>query len=174
MFKFKRNEDGSQSIEAVFAIPILFIGITLTVVVWDAFKTLTVSQKANYAIADMLSREDTFNPDFVTTMHEIYDFLAHSQGANGVRVTVVAMEPSVPLAAPEMQLKCSWGAGDMSGHGDLSKISPRIPPMHDGEYLIVVESQQEWRPFFNIGLTQYRFQDVSITRPRFSPDLTCA
>uniref|UniRef100_UPI0039B5EE2A TadE/TadG family type IV pilus assembly protein n=1 Tax=Silicimonas sp. MF1-12-2 TaxID=3384793 RepID=UPI0039B5EE2A len=84
MYKyFRRSEDGSLSIETVFALPMLVWAITATFVFWDAFKTLNVSQKATYTVADMLSREtQAINADYLTGMHELFDYLSSSPGDN--------------------------------------------------------------------------------------------
>ena len=66
---FRRSEEGSLSVETIFAIPMLVWAITATFVFWDAFKTLNVSQKATYTVADMLSREtQTIDADYLTGM----------------------------------------------------------------------------------------------------------
>ena len=169
---FLRREDGSLSIEAVLAIPMLVWAIVATFVFWDAFRTLNISQKATYTIADMLSREENgVNMQYLTAVHELYDFLAESEGDNALRVTVVEMQEDEDTGVRTMVMMWSEGVGGITGHDDLTILQPRIPMMSPGEQLIVVETEQEWSPAFAVGLTSYRFRELALSRPRFAPQL---
>ena len=169
---FFHREDGSLSIEAVLAIPMLVWAIVATFVFWDAFRTLNTSQKATYTIADMLSREaDGVDMQYLTAVHELYDFLAESDGDNALRVTVIQMNEDEDTGVRTMSMEWSEGVGGISGHADLTPLQARIPMMSPGEQLIIVETEQEWSPSFAVGLTSYRFREVALARPRFSPQL---
>lgn len=173
--RFARKENGSLSVEAVFALPMLVFAITATFVFWDAFKTLNISQKGTYTIADMLSREtNAVDADYLTSMHEVFDFLAGESGDNAIRVSVVTLRTNEATDRPEMLLVWSQGVGGVAGYTDLSVIQDRLPTMSLGEQLIVVESEQEWSPAFSVGLASYRFREVAISRPRFAPQLVWA
>lgn len=170
--RFVRNEQGQLSIEAVLSIPLLVWAITATFVFWDAFKTLNISQKATYTVADMLSREEAeITPQYLTAMHEIYDYLSNSEGDNALRVSVVTMSIDAVTGAEVLELVCSKPIGNIAGHDEIGDISDRIPDMAVGDQMIVVESEQEWTPFFNVGLTDYRFRETALARPRFAPKL---
>lgn len=170
--RFGRSEHGSLSVEAVFALPMLIWAITATFVFWDAFKTLNVSQKATYTIADMLSREtDPIDPVYMTAMHEMFAYLASTPGENALRVTVVRAVEDVGTGIKTIELVWSEGVGGIQGYPDLSVITARLPNISPGDQLIVVESEQEWAPAFTVGLSNYRFREVAISRPRFAPQL---
>lgn len=170
-FRFARDEDGGLSIEAVFALPMLVWAITATFVFWDAFKTMNVSQKATYTVADMLSREVApINDNYMTSIHEIYDFLSGDAGANAIRVSVVTFTTNPTTNVDELQLVWSEGV-NVPGYADLSIIEDRLPTLSLGEQIIVVETEQEWSPAFAVGLASYRFREVALARPRFSPQL---
>lgn len=168
--RFSRSEEGSLSIETVLTVPILVWAIVATFVFWDAFKTLNLSQKATYTIADMLSREkNVVNDDYIASMHEIFDLLAGESGQNAIRVSVVTRSTD---AAGANDIRLVWTKG--SGVIDLPDIEPirnRLPTIADGEHIIVVESEQRWSPAFAVGLASYRFREVALSRPRFSPQL---
>jgi len=170
--KFSRGEHGGLSVEAVLVFPILVWAITATFVFFDAFKTINVSQKATYTIADMLSREtEAIDPDFLTAAHETFDFLAGVNGDNALRVTVVTMVEDPDTLIKTIELVWSEGVGGLSGYVNLDIIENRLPDMAAGDQMIVVESEQEWAPAFAVGLDSYRFREVAISRPRFAPQL---
>lgn len=169
--RFRRSERGSLSVETVFAVPLLVWAITATFVFWDAFKTLNISQKATYTVADMLSRETRpIDADYLTSLHELFDHLSHSGGDNALRVTVVRMVQD-EYGVKSRELVWSRGVGGLTDHEDLVAIEPRLPDMASGDQMIVVESEQDWSPGFSVGLASYRFRDVAIARPRFTPQV---
>lgn len=169
--RFVRSEKGGLSVEAVFALPMLVWAITATFVFWDAFKTMNISQKATYTVADMLSREtDPIDPNYMTSMHEIFDFLSGTGGNNAIRVSVVTFSTNSTTNNDELRLVWSEGV-NVPGYADVSAIQDRLPSMALGEQVIVVESEQEWSPAFAVGLASYRFREVALARPRFSPQM---
>ncbi len=169
---FTKSENGSISVEAVFAFPILVIAMTATFVFWDAFKTQNTSQKATYTVADMLSREQSaMDGDYLLAMHALFDFLSREGGDNGIRVSVVTMTEDPDTLVKEMSLVWSKAAGAQKPVADIKEIEARIPAMAVGDQLIVVESYQEWVPKFSVGMAPYTFRETAITRPRFAPKL---
>ncbi len=172
MRRFSVSERGSLSIEAVFALPMLVWAITATFVFWDAFKTLNITQKATYTVADMLSREtQAIDDDYLTGLHELFDYLTPSDGSNALRVTVVRMQLDQNTGVKSYNLVWSQGVGGITGYTDLTAIQARLPDMAPGDQMIVVESEQDWAPAFTVGLANYRFREVAISRPRFAPQL---
>ena len=170
--RFRTSEKGSLSVETVLAVPMLAWAIMATFVFWDGFKTLNVSQKATYTIADLLSREtQTVDADYLLGMHEVYDYLANAAGDNAIRVTVVELfEDSAGNEFPD--LVWSQGVGGIAGYTDIDTLEDRLPILSLGEQIIIVESEQDWSPAFSVGLgTLYRFRDVAISRPRFAPEV---
>lgn len=169
---FARKEDGGLSVEAVLIFPILVWAITATFVFFDAFKTLHVSQKATYTVADMLSREtEAVDQDYLTAMHELFGYLSSdSEGTSSMRVSVVqrGLDES---GNEETTLVWSQGIGGSEPYVDMALIADRIPAMMVGDQLIVVETEHEWSPTFAVGLASYRFREVTVARPRFSPQL---
>ena len=171
--RFSRNENGSLSIEAVLALPLLVWAITATFVFWDAFKTLNISQKATYTVADMLSREtQAIDGNYLTAMHELFDYLNTSPGDNAIRVSVIRMTQDPNTNVKTYELVWSQGVGGITGYTILDqRVLDRLPDMSAGDQLIFVESEQEWSPAFTVGLASYRFREVAISRPRFAPQL---
>jgi hypothetical protein len=170
--KFHQSEHGGLTVEAVLIIPILVWALTATFVFWDAFKTINVSQKATYTIADTFSRETSaINPDYMTATHELFDYLMGGTGSNALRVSVVSMSQDPITLEKSMTLEWSQGVGGVGGYTDLVVLQDRVPDMAPGDQLIVVESEQEWAPAFAVGLARYRFREVAISRPRFAPQL---
>ncbi|NNE88276.1 MAG: hypothetical protein HKN27_09395 [Silicimonas sp.] len=170
--RFSNKEDGGISVEAVLAFPLLIWAITATFVFFDAFKSLHISQKATYTVADMLSREtDAIDSDYLTAMHELFVYLSQDdEGTSSIRFSVV-QHGLDPDGNEETTMVWSEGIGGAEGHVDMAEIGDRIPEMVIGDQLIVVETEHDWAPGFAVGLASYRFREVSVARPRFAPQL---
>jgi hypothetical protein len=132
---------------------------------------MTISQKATYTVADMLSRETSaVDGNYMTAAHELYGYLANSSD-NSLRVSVVTMKEDPDTLVRTMQLVWSEGVGGMEGYAAIEPLKDRVPDMAPGDQLIVVESVQSWSPGFAVGLAEYNFREVAIMRPRFAPQL---
>ena len=169
---FFRREDGTLSVEAVFAIPML-VWVTLAMIVFfDAFRQVNAGQKATHTIADMLSRErSAITPDYLDAALETFEFLTDGEGNNALRVTVLTMTEDPITLVRTRQMVWSEGVGGATGYANLDTLEPRLPDMAPGDQMIVVEGEHDWSPGFSVGLTSYRFGEVSISRPRFAPQL---
>jgi hypothetical protein len=151
---------------------LLVWAITATFVFFDAFKSLHVSQKATYTVADMLSRETSaVDQDYLTAMHELFAYLSQDEeGTSTMRISVVQRGLD-PDGNEETTLVWSEGVGGAQDYVNLNYIEDRIPTMMVGDQLIVVETEHEWAPSFAVGLASYRFREVTVARPRFAPQL---
>ena len=172
--KFLRREDGTLSVEAVFALPMLMWVMLAMIVFFDAFRQVNAGQKATHMIADMLSRQEdgtTVDGTFLNAALETFEFLTNGNGNNAIRVTVITMVED-PITSIRTR-NCVWskGAGGANGYTDLTAIEPRLPDMAPGDQMIIVEGEHEWSPGFSVGLTSYRFGDISLSRPRYSARL---
>ena len=169
---FGNKEDGSVSVEAVLVFPLLIWAITATFVFFDAFKSLHSSQKATYAIADMISRETTaVDDDYLTAMHEMFSYIAKDETASSsIRFTVVQRDVDA-FGVESTNLVWSEGVNGAVPYENLALLEDRIPQMMVGDQLVVIETEHEWAPSFAVGLASYRFREVGISRPRFAPQL---
>lgn len=180
--RFLASEAGSLSIETVIIVPILAWAMLGTYVFFDAFKTQYLSQKATYTIADMISRQEVpIDDDFITGAHEMFTALIGTGDTNALRISVVTM--GVDEDTAEEQLELVWSEGvNTSCYSSVTDLEDRVPTLAEGEHLIIVESAQSWSPVYNVGmgLGNFKFNEMALTRPRFSPqicwedDTTCS
>ncbi len=167
--KFIRKEDGSLSVEAVVMAPLLIWALAAMFVSWDAFKTITISKKATYTIADALSREtNVVTPAYLIAMHETYDYLMGRDEPHALRITVLETVYDLDLQKDVVKLVWSEGTGGIEGYTSLAPIKNRVPKFAAGDQMIFVESEQSWAPAFGVGLGTFRLRDVAISRPRFA------
>jgi Flp pilus assembly protein TadG len=54
---FLRDEDGLILVEGLIMLPLIIWAMVAMFIYWDVFRTINVTQKASYGIADLLSRQ---------------------------------------------------------------------------------------------------------------------
>ncbi|MBS0125306.1 TadE/TadG family type IV pilus assembly protein [Thetidibacter halocola] len=165
---FARETRGDITTEAIIVLPVLLWLFGVGWVYFDVFRQQSVNQKANYAISDMLSRQtDRIEAPFVDSTFSLFNVLTRSGATGGgLRLTMVSYDQDTDSWTEEW----SHVRGN-AGTGDLSDFSDRLPTVHDGDHLIVVESWDHYAPVFKVGLDAFDITTFSFTRPRYTPQV---
>lgn len=168
--EFAEDGRGTVAVEAAIILPVLFWAYVAMIVFFDAYKARSMSEKAAFTISDMLSREvSAVDVDYLTSAHNLFDILAKSQSATGLRVTVVSYSDTTQTYSLDWS-KTRGLLGSYS-QADLNDIVERLPQMADGETLIIVETKSTYNPPLNVGLGDLEMKTFIFTRPRFAPQL---
>ncbi len=169
--RFARDCRGFVSVEAVIVFPALLFIFGVGWTYFDAFRQQAVSQKANYVIGDMISRETaSITPAYITNSQALLRHLTRAQGAEiDLRVTVVNYN------ADQAGWRVVWsetrGVQPRLQDADLPDMADRLPPGIEGEELILVETWDVFDPVFNVGLDMFQIKSYSFTRPRHAPQV---
>ncbi|WP_102108254.1 TadE/TadG family type IV pilus assembly protein [Oceaniglobus roseus] len=169
--RFRKNTDGSYSIETVLILPILIWGMLATYTFVDSYRTQTLNLRATYTISDLLTRQ--WNPvdgKFITGIGRFYEFLTAAQHPTTVRVSVVYWDE------PNNTYQLVWSQVRGVGHpqlqqSDMQAMAPSIPALANADSAIIVETWLKYEPPFNVGLGKSEFFNRVITSPRFVPQL---
>lgn len=175
---FRRDGDGSASIELVLVTPIIAWALLSTLVYFDAFRADTRSERAGLTISDMFSREQT--P--VTT--------AYMDGAQALLRTLVESDPNPQLRVtsytydqPTDTYIVRWsrnrGMANDLNTADLALIRDRLPILATGATSLLVETSIQYRapfalgiaPFTNNRLGPVEFTTFTVIAPRFVPSI---
>lgn len=171
---FFRREDGYVTTEAVMWLPLIFVLFASLWLFFDAFRQHMISQKANYVIGDIISREtqpiDSAYIDGMQTLHQVMTKSLDRPGAS-IRVSVVRYD------AFSDQYTLEWS--DARGQRPLNQaifdrqFRSAAPIVVHGDSLILVETWDNYVPVFNFenGLDIFDIQSVSFTSPRYSPQV---
>ena len=172
---FARSESGSMSIEAIIWTPLILIALAATFSFHDAFRYKSLNIKAAYTISDALSREtDPIDDAYLDGMVDLLEFLTRSEGPYSLRVTLVNYD------ANRSKYVADWSQvrGDFVPltTSDLADMHDRLPNLLHNERVIVVETQTDYQPPFEIpGLNEAGlFYNFGFTRPRFAPKIVWA
>lgn len=168
--RFLRGERGTAPVEAVLITPLLFWWYLAAYQYFDAFREKNASQKAAYAISDLISRETAeIDTAYINRMADIFDYLSMSRGSNWIRVSSVYWD----VDAGAYRTVWSRATGGHAPQTDESIVSDafRIPVLPAGDTVIVVETSTTYEPFFRIGLNDTPFNNFITTRPRFASQI---
>ncbi len=176
---FRKGEDGSITVEAVLILPLLLWAFLATFTYFDIYRAKSLALKANYAISDLLSREEIeVNMAYLNGLEKVYAYLTRGGEQAWVRVSVVWCNANcTDQDSRELQLdwsKATDSVASLSGTQIQGVYNDVIPLMALGERVIMVETQSKYTPPFSVALTGIHEQDLNdliITRPRFSGQL---
>ena len=180
---YLRDEDGLVLAEALFMMPLLIWGLVAMFIYWDVFKTINVTQKAAYSIADLLSRQKNTIPlAYMNGLQNIMLFLTPNGHPVTMRIT------SFECVAPTAPNLCDASAGS---YKLLFSTSPqnkttglteaniqkwrgtKIPTLGNGQSVFVIETSVAFKAQLQtaiaglmVGVKDNTFGEFIVTRPR--------
>jgi hypothetical protein len=182
---FLRDESGVLLAEALILLPMLIWGFLALVVYWDLFRTINVTQKAAYSIADMLSRQTVVTQQFVDGLDNVLTFLTPGVPASEMRITSFQLDEGTNNQLgfdgdDEYCLLFSRIVGGTAGSpraahtkASIEALNARIPDLADLESVVLVETWVDYEPDFDTGVLNFApgigeqtFTQFIVTRPR--------
>jgi Flp pilus assembly protein TadG len=180
---FLRNEDGLVLAEALIMMPLLIWGLVAIFIYWDVFRTINMTQKAAYSIADLLSRQKNTIPlAYANGLQNIMNFL--TPGGHAVKMRITSFECNSPTGTKlcnattgSYKLLFSYSPGNKIAVLTEPNIQPwmtsKIPTLSNGESVFVVETSVEFQAQLKtaiaglmVGVTDNTFGEFIVTRPR--------
>ncbi|SMX30267.1 hypothetical protein TRP8649_04410 [Pelagimonas phthalicica] len=171
MRQFRQDDQGYISVEAMIVLPVLLWVFAAGWVYFDAFRQQSVSQKANYVIGDMISRETSpISGTYVTNARKLLRELTKSSGnESDLRLTVVQYDGNT--SSWNVVWSKKRGNQTVLNNGGLSDYADKLPTANGGEQLIMVETWDMHEPIFDVGLSDFEIHTYSFTRPRYAPQV---
>jgi Flp pilus assembly protein TadG len=168
--RFRRSEDGYVVVEAVLIVPFLLWGYLALYTYWDTYRAMTLSQKASYTIADMISREQApVNAAYITGMRSTMNYMMGNGLTASLRVSSVVYTAADDRMAIEWSRSTNNASYPPLNNGTLQALVDRIPDMSDGDTIVLVESWTPYDPSLEVGIPDQLFAEFIVTRPRFAP-----
>lgn len=171
--RFARDDSGTVLTEFVIYLPLLLWAWIALVVFWDGFRETNAAQKASFAIADMITREQSAVSDsYRNGLQTVFAYMTHSSTANvSLRFT------SILYHEDNERYQVDWSYSPGSKLTELTTASlqsyvSRLPVMAGGDYLMLVETHVAYEPIMHIPFfgdyIQPRNIDNFVTiRPRY-------
>ncbi len=169
--RFLSNEEGGIAVETVLVFPILCWAYLATFVYFDAFRIQSTTAKAAYTVSDQLSRETNYiTPSYLDAVYRLHEFLTTSNQDTDLRVSVVRYTDDNGYEVRWSKTRGEVNAMDAT---TLSSIEDQLPVMPNNEVVLVVENWLAYEPAFNVGLGDFTFENLIVTRPRFNSAQVC-
>ncbi len=179
MRRFLRDNKASLSVEAVLVLPLLLWAFIALFSFFDVYYARNVAVKANYAVADLLSREtNPIDTSYLNGVEDVYQYLTQSDESSWIRITAVKCRRN--CSNPETrELKRDWsratdGMAQLTDSVVDTNYRDIVPIIPRGERVIMLETEIHYDPPFNTvysGVSHRDMRDITMTRPRFGPQL---
>lgn len=170
--RFRGDTRGTLTVEAIFIIPIMMLGLTAFYAFWDVYRTQNVVQKSTYAVADMLSREMIpATPAFLDGLERTLEFLIQDEAR--VRITSIRRISDGPTGVTGLTVLWSYSPSNAMAplnNTSLVTIERHIPMMAVGSNMVIFEVQVPYTPVTDM-LSMNTLTEVQAMRPRFLPTL---
>lgn len=170
--RFASRNSGSMTVEALFIVPVMAMGMSGFFAFWDAYKTQNVVQKAAYAVSDMLSREMVpATPAFLNGLEQTLEYLI--DGEARIRVTSIRRTSDGPLGLVGLDVLWSYSPNNVMvplTEATLFEVEPDIPMMAVGSNMVIFEVSVPYAPVTEI-LDLDTIRETVAMRPRFLPTL---
>lgn len=170
-YRYRRETDGSVSVEFAFYMPLLLGVFAAIYTYFDAFRQEGVNLKAAYTISDLISREtSTLNEDYIDSMHDLAKLLIRVDSSISLRISVIRWDEDDNRYYVDWS-KVRGGKFTEWQDGNIQEVKDDLPTMPDQERVILVETKNDIDPAFNVGLPDMDIQNFVFTRPRFAPQV---
>lgn len=166
--RFRDQEDGLVMTEFLIMLPLLVWTFMALFIYWDAFRTINQAQKAAFSVSDLISRQGEIDNTFINGMQSVAEYLMAESPGVRIRITSVEYDED----GNEHRVLFSRSPGNKLPaltDGDLASATykDRIPLMADNDSVVIVETQIDYKPAFNVGITSHSFDNFVVTRPRY-------
>lgn len=163
--RFRDQEDGLVMTEFLIMLPLLIWTFMALFIYWDAFRTINQSQKASYAVSDLISRQSDINVSFIDGMKNVMQYLT---GETDVKLRITSIQWKEPENEYYVLFSRSPG-GQLPALSktDIWNMRDRIPEMTDRDSVVIVESVVAYDPAFEVGIPNHSFDNFVVTRPRY-------
>ncbi|MFN3845129.1 MAG: TadE/TadG family type IV pilus assembly protein [Paracoccaceae bacterium] len=175
--RFARNEEGLASAEMILMLPLYLFCIIGTFTYFDAYDVVNRSQKASYTVSDLITRkQDEVTEGYVNGLFSTMQYMMGPSLPVKTRITSVFYDGS------DDEYEVIWSRSSYPGipelnSGTILSIQSHLPVMADGDALVVVEANIDFKPILGAwSPAQFAFEEgvmkyVVVTRPRFLPKI---
>lgn len=172
--EYWQDTRGSMMVESVLCLPLLFWVMAATFEFFEVHRYKSAREKATYTVADILSRENSavgVTSTYLDNALILFNEMSNDDATNQIRISVIQFN------ATDDKYEISWsdtrGTGPMVAltTADVENAHATLPILDNGEEVILVESQSQYTPVFDVGLDQMVISTRLFTAIRFAPQL---
>ncbi|MFY0617878.1 TadE/TadG family type IV pilus assembly protein [Shimia sp.] len=178
---FRRDTRGTVAVETVIMWPGLFLAMLAMAVLFDAYRARSTTDKAAFAISDMLSRETaavTF--DYLDGARSLFSEISSVRSDHDLIVSLVTWDTvndthrlgwSHSITEDGAEDTLAWD------NTDMINMSDNLPTLVDGESIVVVQTNSTFVPptilrrWWGDNWDGVALNTLVFSRPRFVSNL---
>lgn len=169
---FRADESGSVTVETIIMLPLLVWCFFAIYIFFDVFRVEAINTKASYTIGDALSRETGYvTAGYMGGLFGLQGLLMQTDETRDLQVTVY----SYNATRDRYEVRWSQGIGGLPALTTTTLnetgVRSRLPVMPQGEVAILTRSRVTYHPIYDVGIAPFIFDEYTVTRPRFAPQL---
>ncbi len=169
LLRYRDNEHGTLSVEAVLLLPLLVFMFLAMFVLFDYFRAHSSADKTAYTLGDMISREtDYITPTYMDSAMSLISWMNQSATDQALRVSVVSFDVDADRLHVEWSQTRGAGMAQLTDEA-VNAMRDQIPDMTGTRHMILVETRSTFDAAFDIGLIDTRIETLVTTMPRFAP-----
>lgn len=143
---FRKDENGTVPVETALLFPTILFCLFAMMNIFDAYRAKSTTEKAAFAVSDMLSREtDAVTPEYIASVHAILEEISTVRSGHSLQVSNVYMSAG-ELGQIEEYWSYSFGEGGLIETSSLASYRDMLPTLVAGESLIVVQTSASYVP----------------------------
>ncbi|MCB1365095.1 MAG: pilus assembly protein [Rhodobacteraceae bacterium] len=168
--RFARDTRGSVSVEFVLIMPFLFWAFMATYVFFDGYRQSSVNLKAAYTISDLISRETAgVDEDYISSMYQLLRVMTRTDSGLRMRISVLRFDEE------DDRFYVDWSAvrgfTEELTNATVADMKAKLPVMPDEERVILVQTENDFEPIFDVGINTVPLENFVFSRPRFAPQV---
>lgn len=167
---FRDETKGTVSVEAAIMFPLLLWGFVAMFTFYDAYRQVSIGQKAAFTISDMISREtNSLDDTYIDNALDLFDYLTSATVESSMRISVIYYNN----ADADYYIGWSKARGTPVPLTDavIQAWVDVLPVLPESEALILVETWSDYSAPFNVGLDDTDLENFIFTSPRFASQL---
>ncbi|MBW7922871.1 MAG: hypothetical protein H3C51_12335 [Rubellimicrobium sp.] len=169
---FRSDESGSVTVETLIMLPLLVWCFFAIYIFFDVFRVQGTNAKASYTIGDALSRETGYvTANYMNGVFGLQGLLLRTNETRDLQVTVYSYNAS----RDRYEVRWSNGIGSLPALTTTTLNEPEardhLPVMMQGEVAILTRTRVSYHPIYDVGIAPFVFDEYTVTRPRFAPQL---
>ncbi|GAA6148807.1 MAG: pilus assembly protein [Pseudomonadota bacterium] len=168
---FADDSRGSVAVESIVLLPLVIWTYVAMFTFFDMLRMKSVNQKAAFTLADAYSREtEKINDTYVDSTFTLFQALTRVSSP-GMRVSVISYDADTDKYTVRWSQIRGSGVASRLDDNNVNTLRTQLPGIVDGDEFILLETWNDYKVPFKIGLGDFKMKGHVFMNPRFADQL---
>ena len=168
---FLRDTRGLVAVEAIILLPLVIWLYVAMFSFFDMLRMKSVNQKAAFTIADAYSRETLKIDDtFVDSTFRLFGQLTRTINP-ALRISVLSYDEDTDKYSVSWSEKRGTDSAVALSDNTVNQMRSTLPIVASGDEFILLETWNDYKIPFKIGMDDFRLKSLVFMNPRFADQL---